>query len=144
MAPSPTNSSAAGSFPAPGSRRPSMLERVKRAASQPTLSGASLYIISAQMLASRRYGHARWLCRACSACMHTRSRRDFNSHSAECWSCMPAGLPQALGVPQIVKAAEALVARVDTSGALSSAASSGSANREPPPLQAPAGQPSPG
>ena len=54
-----------------------------------------------------------------------------------------AGLPQALGVPQIVKAAEALVARVDTSGGPASAPSR-SASREMPPLQAPSGQPSPG
>ena len=54
-----------------------------------------------------------------------------------------AGLPQALGVPQIVKAAEALVARVETSAGSMSALSR-SASRELPPLQAPSGQPSPG
>ena len=54
-----------------------------------------------------------------------------------------AGLPQALGVPQIVKAAEALVTRVDTSGGPVSTLSR-SASRELPPLQPPSGQPSPG
>ncbi|CAL5223678.1 g6229 [Coccomyxa viridis] len=81
----------AGNSPAPGSRRQSIMDRVKRAASQPTLSG----------------------------------------------------LPQALGVPQIVKAAEALVARVDTSAGPASAPAR-STSREMPPLQGPSAQPSPG
>jgi len=54
-----------------------------------------------------------------------------------------AGFPQVLGVPQIVKAAEALVARVETSGGSMSGISTTS-SRELPPLQAPTGQPPPG
>ncbi|CAK0740559.1 hypothetical protein CVIRNUC_001259 [Coccomyxa viridis] len=75
---------------APSGRRQSIMDRVKRVASQPTLSG----------------------------------------------------LPQALGVPNILKAAEALVARVDPGGSVSPPPST--ASRELPPLQTPSGQPSPG